>query len=70
MVPPRLTDEQRMIIDLAADLAENEFSHHAFDWEADTPWSNLEVLADHALLGVGLPAAYGGGEWTHGSHCW
>ncbi|MEF8789181.1 MAG: acyl-CoA dehydrogenase family protein [Haloarculaceae archaeon] len=61
MVSTALTDEQRMIVGLAEELAEDEMAEEAFEWEGRTPWPNLERLADRGLLGLAIPEAYGGG---------
>lgn len=57
---PSLTDEQRMIVRTARELAENEFQEDAFTWESDTPWENLDALADNGLLGINFEEKYGG----------
>ncbi|NHN42808.1 acyl-CoA dehydrogenase [Halorubellus sp. JP-L1] len=59
----RLTDEQRMIKNLAAELAETEFSDDAFTWETEFPEANKDVLAEQGLLGIALPEEYGGGGY-------
>lgn len=61
MTPIGLTEEQQMIGDLVAELAENEFAACAFDWEGETPWPHLELLSDHDLLCLSLSEEYGGG---------
>jgi hypothetical protein len=65
MAPTGLTDEQRMIVDLAGELAEREFAERAFEWEGETPWPNLELLSEQGLLCPGLPEEYGGGGLGH-----
>lgn len=56
-----LTQDQQMIVDLAEEIATREFADRAFDWNGATPWPNLDVLAEHGLLGLSLPEAHGGG---------
>jgi alkylation response protein AidB-like acyl-CoA dehydrogenase len=60
----RLTDEQQMIKDLAAEIAEEEFADDAFTWETEFPEKNKETLAEQGLLGIALPEEYGGGGYT------
>ncbi|WP_323173353.1 acyl-CoA dehydrogenase family protein [Natrialba sp. PRR66] len=55
-----LTDEQQMLLETAADLAENEFADTAYEWQGETPWENLETLADHGFLGINFDEEYGG----------
>lgn len=59
-----LSQEQRMLVDAVGKLAEKEFSAHAFEWEGDTPWENVEVLAKEGFLGINFDEAYGGGGMT------
>jgi len=56
-----LSAEQRMLVDSLSDLAENEFADRAFDWDGETPWENVELLADRGFLGVNIDMEYGGG---------
>lgn len=56
-----LTDEQRMLLDSLETLAENEFAEKAFEWQGETPWENIELLADRGYLGVNIGMEYGGG---------
>lgn len=55
------TAEERLIQRAAQRLAENEFAADAFTWEDEFPHENVETLAEQGLLGIALPAAYGGG---------
>jgi len=59
-----LDDEQRMVVQLFAELAEKEFADRAFDWGGDFPWANVERLAEQGLMGINLPEEYGGGGMT------
>lgn len=55
------TQQQRLIRRSARDLAKSEFSDEPFpDPEAGYPWRYARTLAEHDLLGVSLPQAYGG----------
>ena len=56
-----LTEEQRMLLDSLEALVENEFDDKAFDWQGETPWENIELLADRGYLGVNIGMEYGGG---------
>ena len=60
----QLTDEQRMIQQVATDLAEAEFADRAFTWEDEFPEENRDLLAEPGLLGIALPEAYGGGGYS------
>ena len=56
-----LSDEQAMLVSTLADLAEREFADDAFTWEGETPWENIELLADQGFLGINIDERYGGG---------
>jgi len=56
-----LSEEQRMLLDSLERLAENEFADDAFDWQGETPWENIELLADKGYLGINIDVDYGGG---------
>ena len=60
----RLSDEQRMIRDVASELATEEFAEDAFTWETEFPAENRDVLAEQGLLGIALPEEYGGGGYS------
>ena len=53
-------DDRREGVEAAGALAEEEFAERACSWQGEFPWPNLETLADHGLVGVNLPAEYGG----------
>lgn len=55
------TEEQRLIRETAERIAKNEFADAAFTWEDEFPYENMETLAEQGLLGIALPAEYGGG---------
>ena len=56
-----LTDEQRMILETLRDLAQSEFTDAAFTWQGETPWKNVELLADRGFLGINIAEAHGSG---------
>lgn len=56
-----LSAEQRMIVDSLSELAETEFTDDAFEWDGETPWRNVELLADRGFLGINIDEEYGGG---------
>ena len=56
-----LTDEQRMVLETLEELAHSEFEEKAFSWEGETPWENIELLADQGFLGINIGEEYGGG---------
>ena len=60
----QLSEEQRLIRDVAADVAETEFAEDAFTWEGEFPAANVDVLADQGLLGIALPEEFDGGGYT------
>lgn len=58
----QLTEEQKMMQNLARDLAEKEFKSIAaeIDEEERFPSENIRTLADAGILGCWLPEEYGG----------
>ncbi|MFB6156977.1 MAG: acyl-CoA dehydrogenase family protein [Haloferacaceae archaeon] len=60
----RLSEEQRLLVDTARRIAENELADDAFTWEGEYPMDNAAVLADAGLLGIAISEAYGGGGMT------
>lgn len=62
-----LSEQQRLVRELAAEVAESEFAGDAFTREGEFPWANVEVLAEQDLLGIGLPTKYGGGYTALGT---
>ena len=50
-----------MIVDSLSELAETEFADDAFEWDGETPWRNVELLADRGFLGINIDEEYGGG---------
>ena len=55
-----LSEEQRMLVETASELAENEFAERAYEWQGEAPWENLGLLADRGFLGSNFDEAYGG----------
>jgi len=55
-----LSDEQEMLVTTLRDIAEAEFAANAFEWHGDTPWENIELLANRGYLGVNISEEYGG----------
>lgn len=58
-----LSDEQKLIRRSAREIAEDRFAEDAFTWDGSPPRENIEVLAEQGLLGISLPAEYGGGGY-------
>ena len=59
----QLSEENRMIKDLAHEVAEKEFLPKAKEWEANAeplPKEYMKKLADLGLLGLAIPTQYGG----------
>lgn len=57
-----LTDEQRMIRDMAREFAQNELAPHAAQWEKDLwiPDSVVAQMGELGLLGMIVPEEWGG----------
>jgi len=56
-----LTDEKQMVLETLQDLAQSEFAGDAFTWQGETPWKNVELLAERGFLGINISEEYGGG---------
>lgn len=58
----RLTDEQEMIRQMAADFAANELAPNCIEWDkADiVPFDTIAKMQDLGLMTMGIPAEYGG----------
>lgn len=56
-----LTETQSELVKNVREIAEKNFAENACQWEGETPWENLELLAEHDLLGINMPVEYGGG---------
>lgn len=65
-----LTEEQRMIKDLAKSIAKEQIEPRAMEVDAtgEFPWDNIKVLAENGLFGVHIPEAYGGSGSDMVSH--
>jgi alkylation response protein AidB-like acyl-CoA dehydrogenase len=50
-----------MVVETLQDLARSEFADNAFTWQGETPWENIELLADRGFLGINISEEYGGG---------
>lgn len=59
-----LTQEQKLLKETAATIAEEEFADDAFTWDGEFPARNLEKLAANDFLGIALPVEYGGGGYS------
>jgi alkylation response protein AidB-like acyl-CoA dehydrogenase len=53
-----------MVISALREIAEAEFAERAFEWEGETPWENVELLAEQGFMGLNIAEAYGGGGMT------
>ncbi|MDQ1617631.1 MAG: hypothetical protein QOE19_200 [Actinomycetota bacterium] len=62
----QLTDEQRMLVEAARDVAKRGLSAQAARWDQEDvfPRENVPTLASAGLLGLTLPEEYGGGGGT------
>jgi alkylation response protein AidB-like acyl-CoA dehydrogenase len=60
--PARLSEPQRALVGLAARLGREKFAARAarYDREASFPYENFEDLREAGLLGLCVPASYGG----------
>jgi alkylation response protein AidB-like acyl-CoA dehydrogenase len=66
-----LTDQQRMVRELARDFADRELAPHAGEWDAaeQMPDNVVGALAKLDLLAPTVPEAYGGGGLDKLSYC-
>lgn len=66
-----LTEEQSQVRDMVRSLARKEFAPRAaeIDEEARFPEENIRILAELGLMGMLLPAEYGGAEAGALSYC-
>jgi alkylation response protein AidB-like acyl-CoA dehydrogenase len=62
------TDEQRLIRDIARDIAHHELKPHAAQWERDGRIAESAIfkLGDSRLLGLLIPDEWGGAysDWV------
>ncbi|UHQ96291.1 acyl-CoA dehydrogenase family protein [Natrinema halophilum] len=59
-----LSDEQQMLLTSVEQLAEDKFEKDAFNWEGETPWKNVKLLADRGYFGINYDEELGGGGLT------
>jgi alkylation response protein AidB-like acyl-CoA dehydrogenase len=59
-------DEERMIVSLAREIAERELAPRAAELDAreEFPWEAIRTLSAQGLMGLRMPAEYGGGGAT------
>lgn len=50
-----------MLVTAVEEIAESNFAESAFEWDGETPWENVETLADQGFLGINFAEEYGGG---------
>jgi alkylation response protein AidB-like acyl-CoA dehydrogenase len=50
-----------MVIDTVEELARANFGEKAGTWNGETPWENLELLAEQGFHGLNFDETYGGG---------
>lgn len=55
-----LSQEQKMLVSSLERLATQEFADRSFQWDGETPWENVALLADHGFLGINIAPEYGG----------
>lgn len=58
----QLTEEQKMLQDMARNLAQKKFADKAFTWDktGEYPWENAKILAEQGLTGITIPVEDGG----------
>lgn len=56
-----ISDEERMIVETVDQFARENFEDRAFTWGSETPWENLELLAEQGFYGLNFDEKYGGG---------
>lgn len=58
----RLTEEQEMIRQMAADFAANEIAPYAIEWDKadEVPFDTIAKMQELGLMTIGVPAEYGG----------
>ncbi|NLU47071.1 MAG: acyl-CoA dehydrogenase [Syntrophomonadaceae bacterium] len=58
----RLTEEQEMIRQMAADFAANEIAPYAGEWDKNhiVPYDTIKKMQELGLMTIGVPAEYGG----------
>ena len=59
----RLTPEQRAIVGTVRKLAQGDFRDRSMSYQDGTfPWDNMKALAEIGVLGMSVPAEFGGSE--------
>ena len=61
----KLTQEQEMIRNMVRDFTDEEIKPVAspqYDEEKQFPYQNLKKMAEMGLMGMNIPAEYGGSE--------
>jgi Acyl-CoA dehydrogenases len=58
----KLTEEQEMIRQMAADFTANEIAPYAIEWDKadEVPFDTVAKMQDLGLMTIGVPAEYGG----------
>jgi alkylation response protein AidB-like acyl-CoA dehydrogenase len=60
----KLSDEQRRIVGTVRELTQGEFKPRGLQYmDGAFPWENIRALAEVGVLGMAVPAAYGGSEF-------
>ncbi len=67
----RLTDEQKMVRDMARDFATNEIAPYAGQWDKEDrcPLETIAKMQELGLMHIGVPAEYGGPGLDNVSMC-
>ena len=60
----KLSDEQKHIVGTVRELTQSEFKARGLAYmDGSFPWENIRRLAELGVLGMAVPAAYGGSEF-------
>jgi alkylation response protein AidB-like acyl-CoA dehydrogenase len=67
----RLTEEQEMIRQMAADFAANEIVPYCIEWDKadEVPLETIAKMQELGLMTIGVPAEYGGDGLDNVSKC-
>jgi alkylation response protein AidB-like acyl-CoA dehydrogenase len=67
----RLTEEQEMIRQMAADFATNELAPNCIEWDKEdrVPMETIAKMQELGLMTMGVPAEYGGDGLDNVSRC-
>ena len=67
----RLTEEQEMIRQMAADFAANEIVPYCIEWDKadEVPMETIKKMQELGLMTIGVPAEYGGDGLDNVSKC-